>query len=503
MSSTLGAILLFGYFGVLFLISRLTGRNASNTTFFRGNRTAPWWAIAFGMIGTSLSGITMISVPGWVETTGMGYMQMVLGYVVGYYIIAYVLLPVYYRLQLPSIYSYLSDRFGRISYATGASFFILNRTIIASLRLFVVASVLHGLVFSAWGVPFWSSVVISLALIWVYTHRAGIQTIIWTDSFQTLVMFLTVIISLVYVCSALDFGLLDAIAAIRDHANSRMFYLDDWKSPQFFVKQFLTGAFIPVVMTGLDQDMMQKNLACRTLKDAQKNMVTYGYGFIPINLLLLSLGVLLVILAGQLGIAPLPAADKLYPTLATGGYLPSVVGVVFTLGVIAAAYSSADSALTALTTSVTIDILRIPVDQEAKVKRVRLMVHAAMSVAMVVIILLFKALDSGSVIGTLFTSVSYLYGPLLGIYAFGLFTHCKTREWAVPVVAIVSPVVCWLLRGWLLSAYGYSLGYEVLMLNGGLTFGLLWLLKGEGHFEDNRLQRRSTAEAPEAAKGNI
>ncbi|PIE83795.1 MAG: sodium:solute symporter [Bacteroidia bacterium] len=494
MNATLGAILLIGYFGVLFLIARLTGRGASNATFFRGNRTAPWWAIAFGMIGTSLSGITMISVPGWVQTTGMGYMQMVLGYVVGYYIIAYVLLPVYYRLRLPSIYSYLADRFGRVSYVTGAGFFIVNRTIIASLRLFVVASVLHALVFSAWGVPFWASVLISLALIWVYTHRAGIQTIIWTDSFQTLVMFLTVIISLVYVCGALDLGLLDAVAAIGEHEGSRILFLDDWKSPQFFPKQLLTGAFIPVVMTGLDQDMMQKNLACRTLRDAQKNMVTYGYGFIPINLLLLSLGVLLVMLAGRLGLDPLPAADKLYPTLATGGLLPPIVGILFTLGVIAAAYSSADSALTALTTSVTLDILQMPHGQEARVRRVRLVVHAAMSAVMVLIILGFRALDSGSIIGTLFTSVSYLYGPLLGIYAFGLFTHCRTREWAVPLVAIASPVACWLLRGWLLSAYGYSLGYEVLMLNGGLTFALLWLLRGEGRFEDNRLQRRAAEE---------
>lgn len=478
-------LLLVGYFGVLYTIGRFTARRATSSTFYMGNRTSPWWVIAFGMVGTSLSGISLISIPGWVESTGMSYMQMVLGYVVGYYIIAYVLLPVYYRLELPSIYTYLNGRFGLVSYRTGASLFIVSRTVVASFRLFVVAVVLHEMVFEAWGVPFWLSVLITLLLIWVYTHRAGIQTIIWTDTFQTAVMLGCIVLTVGYVCQALDFSLWEAVGAVAEHRDAWVLEWGDWGSKQHFVKQFLTGAFIPVVMTGLDQDMMQKNLGCRNLRDAQRNMISYGWSFLPINLLLLGLGVLLVVFAERMGVDPIPIGDKLYPTLATGSLLPPVVGVLFTLGVIAAAYSSADSALTALTTSFTIDILNLGGAEEGRSRRMRLAVHAGMAGVMLGLILLFRAVGGGSVIALLFTAVGYLYGPLLGLYAFGLFTRCRTRERVVPVVALLAPLVCWGLKCGVVEWWGYSLGYELLLLNGAITFVGLWLFR----------QRRDVVEA--------
>ncbi len=468
-------LLLIAYFGILYTIGRLTARRSTSSTFYRGNRTSPWWVIAFGMIGTSLSGISLISIPGWVETTGMSYLQMVLGYAVGYYIIAYVLLPVYYKLELPSIYSYLNGRFGRVSYRTGASLFIVSRTVVASFRLFVVAVVLHSMVFEGWGVPFWLSVVITLSLIWVYTHRAGIQTIIWTDTFQTVVMLGSIALTVYYICQSLGFSLGEAVEAVAAHRDAWVFEWGDWGSKRHFLKMFLAGAFIPVVMTGLDQDMMQKNLGCKNLRDAQRNMISYGWSFLPINLLLLGLGVLLVIFAERTGLDPIPVGDKLYPTLATGAFLPPVVGVLFTLGVIAAAYSSADSALTALTTSFMIDILGRGEQAEAPRRPLRWLVHAGMAGVILGLILLFHAVGGDSVIGMLFTAVGYLYGPLLGLYAFGLFTKYRTREWLVPFIAVLAPLASWGLKVWVNAQWNYSMGYELLMLNGLLAFLGLWL----------------------------
>lgn len=466
--------LLVGYFGALFLIAYLTSRRVHVRSFTQGSRTVHWAVIAFGMVGVSLSGVSFISVPGWVRESNFHYLQMVLGYVVGYYVIAYVLLPVYYRLKIPSIYSYLGERFGRLSYRTGASLFLVSRLVISSFRLFVVSLVLHDLLFSHWGVPFALTVCVTLALIWLYTYRAGIQTIIWTDTFQTAIMLLALLLTVVCLWRELDFGLVEGVRAIAESPNARVFLFDDWKSSHHFVKQFLSGAFIPVVMTGLDQNMMQKNLACRNLRDAQRNMVCYGYSFIPINLLLLSLGVLLLLFAQREGIGLPERSDQIYPLLAAGGWLPQIVGLLFTLGVISAAFSSADSALTAMTTSFTLDILGVGEDEPLRLRRVLRWVHVAVSLAIVGLILLFRVLAGGTVIDALFTAVSYTYGPLLGLFAYGIFTRRRLREWVVPIASVVAPLACYGVKLLALRLWGYQVGYELLLLNGALMFAVLW-----------------------------
>ena len=367
MSPLITLLLLSGYFAVLMGIAYLTGRGWSTATFYVGKRTAPWPAIAFGMVGVSLSGVSFISVPGLVLHGQFHYMQMVLGYIVGYYAIAYILLPIYYRLRIPSIYSYLHERFGSWSHKTGALLFFISRLTVAALRLMLVANVLQTFIFSAWGIPFWVTVAVTIGLIWLYTHRGGMQTVIWTDVFQTSVMLISLIITIILLFQQLHSPTLEILRRVADSGYASWFEFSDWKSPYHFVKQFLAGMFIPIAMTGLDQDMMQKNLGCRTLRDAQRNMVAYGYAFTPINLLLLGLGVLLILYSQQVAL-PLPAKpDDLYTGVVMAGFLPPIVGLLFTLGIIAAAYSSADSALTALTTSFTLDILgtRNPAHLEA------------------------------------------------------------------------------------------------------------------------------------------
>lgn len=432
--------------------------------------------IAFGMLGVSMSGISVISVPGWVLSNQFHYLQMVLGYVVGYYAIAYLLLPVYYRLKSPSIYSYLAERFGRVSYKTSAVLFLVNRTVIASLRLYVVAAVLHTLVFEAWGIPFPLTIGITLLLIWLYTYRAGIQTLIWTDLFQTGVMFLALGLTVYYVADTLGLGFSSTVEAIAQSPYSEIFSWGDWKSGSHFLKMFLAGAFIPIVMTGLDQDMMQKNLGCRTLRDAQKNMIAYGYGFLPINLLLLSLGVLLVLFLQGQGLELPVKGDDLYPTLATGGLLPPIVSLLFTLGIIAATFSSADSALTALTTSFTLDILNLPTEGNAS-RRTRNWVHFGLSALMLLLILGFRWLNEGSVISALFTAVSYLYGPLLGFFAVGLFTRWQIYDRLAPLAALCGPLLSYAIREYLVWRWGYTMGYELLVLNGALTLLALLVIR--------------------------
>lgn len=476
MGASTTAILLVAYFAVLLLIAYATSRKSDSETFFRGKRTASWQAIAFGMLGVSMSGISVISVPGWVLSNQFHYLQMVLGYVLGYYAIAYILLPVYYKLKTPSIYSYLKERFGVVSYKTSALLFILNRTIIAALRLYVVAAVLHSLVFEPWGVSFPLTVALMLLLIWLYTFRAGIQTIIWTDIFQTAVMLLALILTFFFVGRSLDLNLFDAFKEVASNPLSEVFEWSDWRSPSHFLKMFLTGAFIPIVMTGLDQDMMQKNLGCRTLRDAQKNMIAYGYGFIPINLLLLSLGVLLVVYIQKQGIALPAKGDELYPMLATGGALPPIVGLLFTLGIIAATFSSADSALTALTTAFTLDLLNTS-GKEKKVRHIRNFVHFALSLLILIIILGFHWLNAGSAINSLLTAVSYVYGPLLGLFSFGLFTRRTIKDCYTPLAVIAGPLLSYLFSLLLKQMVGYNMGYELLILNGAITFLILFLLR--------------------------
>lgn len=482
------------YFGLLFAISLWTGRKADEEAFFRGNRSSPWFVVAFGMIGASLSGVTFISVPGWVGTQQFAYMQMVLGYMVGYVVIAYVLMPMYYRLNLTSIYKYLDQRFGPAAYKTGASFFLLSRILGASFRLFLVAMVLDEFVltedFIGVDVPFHVAVEISIALIYVYTFRGGIKTVVWTDTLQTLFMLVGAGMGVYFIVDAMQFeGIGDAVEAVRGSGYAKTWFWDV-NSPLYFWKQFLGGAFIAIVMTGLDQDMMQKNLTCKTLKDAQKNMLSFSTILIFVNLGFLALGALLFMYGQSEGLVEMDAGkmsllnsagemeasgtDKLFPYLALNS-LPVVVGVTFILGLIAAAYSSADSALTALTTSFCIDFLGFEEKKDRDWKqRVRRQVHIGMALVLFVAIMIFHLVNDTAVIAAIFSAATYTYGPLLGMYAFGLFTKLKVRDHLVPLVAVLSPVALYLLNyytdGWL--------GFATLIVNGMLTFlGMLLISK--------------------------
>lgn len=485
MSPALILGIIASYFLLLIVISILTSRNANSEGFFLGNRKSPWFVVAFGMLGASLSGVTFISVPGWVQDTQMTYMQMVLGYVVGYFTIAHLLLPIYYKLNLTSIYTYLDNRFGISSYKTGSAFFLLSRTIGASFRLFIVATVLQVVIFDAWNVPFFVTVLVTIVFIWLYTFRGGIKTIIWTDTLQTAFLLLAVIITIIMIGKELDLGLLGMAKAVSDSQMSRIFVFDDWVSKQHFLKQFVSGAFITIVMTGLDQDMMQKNLSCRNLKDAQKNMKWYGIAFVPANLLFMSLGVLLMLFAQSKGIAPdseLIHADKLYPYLAAE-YLGPVVMIIFILGLMASAYSSADSALTALTTSFTVDILNAGKKEEKRLKKIRTLVHIMFSVILMLVIIVFRIINDKSVVDAIFTVAGYTYGPLLGMFAFGLLTKKQIRDKLVPIIAILSPLIS--LGLYYLVKYlanGYKLGYEILLINGLICFVGLYLIS----FRNNR-----------------
>ncbi len=470
---------IFCYFALLIVIGTYTSRNANNDSFFVGNRQSPWYVVAFGMIGASLSGVTFISVPGWVADTQFSYLQLVIGYLLGYFVIAQVLLPLYYKLNLTSIYSYLETRFGVFSYKTGASYFLLSRILGSSLRLYLVATVLQVAVFDAWHIPFWVTVVVTIMLIWVYTHRGGIKTIIWTDTLQTAVLLMSAGLSVYFLSKQMGFSFPQLFDKISESEYSRVLFFDDWTDKRHFVKQFFSGAFITIVMTGLDQDMMQKNLSCRNLKDAQKNMYWYGFAFLPVNLLFLALGVLLYLYAHAQGMAIPSQTDNLFPIIAIQGHLPKVAAVLFILGIIAAAYSSADSALTALTTSFTVDILNAKRYSDSKLLWVRKRVHIGISVVMALVILAFRALNDQSVISAVFTIAGYTYGPLLGLYAFGLFTKRSVRDQWVPLIAIVSPALCFLLSEFSAQLlWGYKFGFELLIVNGFLTFiGLLAISK--------------------------
>ncbi len=467
-----------GYFLVLLIISYLTGKKADNAAFFLGNRKSPWYIVAFGMIGASLSGVTFISVPGWVVDSQFSYMQMVIGYLLGYLVVANVLMPLYYKLNLTSIYTYLESRFGFFSYKTGAAFFLLSRIIGAAVRLFLVANVLQITVFSEWNVPFIATVVITVLLIWLYTNKGGIKTIIWTDSLQTLFMLLAVGLSVYFISRSLNLDFRSMVKTVADHSLSRVLFFDDLHDKRYFLKQFFSGAFITIVMTGLDQDMMQKNLSCKNIKEAKKNMYWFSIVLVPVNLLFMSLGVLLFVYATSNGISIPEHTDDLFPLIATQGYLQPVVTVLFILGLIAAAYSSADSALTSLTTSFTVDILNTKGLVENALKRIRKRVHVLISVILVIVILIFKVINDQSVISAIFTVAGYTYGPLLGLYSFGLFTKFKVKDKLVPWVALSSPVICYILNIYSETLLGgYQFGFELLILNGLITFTGLYLIK--------------------------
>src|SRR6056297_1453907 len=478
MHPTTVLIIIIGYFALLLLISYFTGRHATNITFFLGNRQSPWYIVAFGMISASLSGVTFISVPGYVMNSSFSYMQIVLGYLLGYAIIANILMPMYYRLNLTSIYTYLEQRFGWRSYKAGASFFLLSRTIGAAFRLFLVANVLQITLFNQWNIPFEATVVITILLIWLYTFRGGIRTIIWTDSLQTLFMLTAVGVTVYLISQQLDLSFSGVVHTVAESKYSKIFFWENWNGEYHFIKQFFAGAFIAIVMTGLDQDMMQKNLSCRNIKEAKKNMYWLSISLIPVNLLFMSLGVMLIVFAQTKGI-PLPEqSDDLFPLIATQGYLSPVVGFFFLIGLIAAAYSSADSALTSLTTSFTVDILDAQNLAEKPLKRLRKKVHVGVSIALVLIIIVFNAVNDQSVISAVFTIAGYTYGPLLGMYSFGLFTKWKVNDKWIPFVAILSPVLSYFISFFSEALFnGYKIGFELLIINGLITFIGLWLLR--------------------------
>ena len=463
------------YFGLLLLIAWITGRKSSgNEAFFIGNHSSPWYIVSIGMIGTSLSGVTFVSVPGMVRSIDMTYMQTVLGFFVGYVLIARILLPLYYKLRLTSIYTYLRDRIGPRGYKTGASFFLLSKLIGAAARLYLVVLILQHYVFDAWHIPFALTAVLSIFLVWLYTFRSGVKTIIWTDTIQALCLVAMLIMIIWQVKEKLGMDFLEMSEAVAMNPHFKIFEFSDWGSTQHFAKQFFSGIFITIVMTGLDQDMMQKNLSCKSLKDAQKNMYTYGFAFTPVNFLFLTLGVLLLIVAEREQITLPVLSDDILPMFCTSGILGSSILIFFTVGIIAAAFSSADSALTALTTTFCVDILNVQEEDARKAKRMRLSVHLLMSVLFALIILVIKEVNNRSVIDAIYMIASYTYGPLLGLFVFGLFTKRLANDRIVPYLCIASPVICFLTDYAAKQMFGYTFGYEMLMFNGAITFAGLW-----------------------------
>lgn len=481
MSPLLILLIFLVYTILIFAVTYFTARKADSHSFFLGNKISPWFVVAYGMIGASLSGVTFMSVPGWVKETQFSYMVVVFGYLFGYFVIALVLLPLYYKLKLTSIYTYLEQRFGFWSYKTGAGFFIISRTLGASLRMFLVINVLQVFVFDAWNIPFWVNVLIFIILIIMYTLKGGIRTIVWTDTLQTTFMLLAVILSIVYISRELGKSVGDLIPVLKESGATKMF-ITDWHHERFFLKQFLSGMFITITMTGLDQEMMQKNLSCRNIKEAQKNMFTFSGILVFVNLLFLFLGAILIIYAQNKGVA-VASSDDLFPAVALR-YLSPVAGIVFLIGLISAAFPSADGALTSLTTSFSIDFLSLqkrPGMNEAKKTRIRYIVHISIALIFFFCILIFRALNDKAVIDKLFTIAGYTYGPLLGLYSFGLFTKRIVNDRITPFIAILSPAVCWILSRYSVELFnGYKFGFELLLLNGLLTYSGLWIFSRKG-----------------------
>jgi len=475
MSVQLAGGILAIYFGLLLVISYITSRGADTNDFFTANRQSPWWLVAFGMIGTSISGLTFISVPGAVGKTYFTYYQVILGHSLGYLTIALVLMPLYYRLNLISIYGYLETRFGFWAYKTGSAFFLLSRTIGSAARLYLAVNVLQIAIFEPIGVPFVLTVFISIALIWLYTHRGGVKTIIWTDTLQTLFLLVALFITIVLVGQQMHMGIGEMIQTINKSPYSHMFEWD-WRHPHFFGKDFLAGVFIAIVMTGLDQDLMQKNLTCKSIGEAQKNMFWFYWVLLFINLLFLALGALLYIYAQSNHIAIPAKTDELYPLLALGGNFGTMVAVTFLLGIIAASYASSDSALTALTTSFCIDFLRIEKFQEAKRNKIKHRVHIGFSVLFFIVIGLFHIFNNQELIGAVFNLAGYTYGPLLGLFAFGLFTKTAIKDRYVPIVCVASPIITYVLETQSQALFG-GFGFAKLILNGAICYLLLWSIR--------------------------
>ena len=486
------------YFLILYIISYFTGKDDSNNVFFKAGRSSKWYIVAFGMVGASLSGVTFISVPGWIESSQFSYLQVVLGYFVGYIVVCYVLLPVYYKLNVTSIYEYLDVRFGKSAHITGAFYFFISRLLGASFRLFLVAIVLQQFVFDSWNIPFPVTVGISIGLIWIYTFKGGIKTIVWTDTLQTLFMILAVIISIISILNSIDLSLSEYFFSDEFKRFNKVFFTEDFNQKNHFLKSFVGGIFVTICMTGLDQDMMQKNLTCKSIEDAQKNMISFSIVLVLVTALFMFLGSLLFTYQDINSII-IPSmdgqirTDLLFPEIALNSELGIILGISFLLGLIAAAYSSADSALTSLTTSFCIDFLGMSQDKNQN-KKTRKIVHVGMSIILMVTIIIFKYVLSSNVIDSLLTVASYTYGPLLGLFAFGLYTNRKLIGNYIYLVVILAPILTYLInisptlyaylseqvilgckfKSWICaSAYAkehfYIFGYELLPLNGLIT----------------------------------
>lgn len=472
-------ITIASYFLILFTISYIAGRKADNEGFFVGNRKSAWYVVAFAMIGSSISGVTFVSVPGMVGISNFSYLQMVLGFVTGQIIIAFVLIPLFYRMNLVSIYEYLENRFGTSSYKTGAWFFFISKILGAAVRLYLVCLTLQLLVFEPFHMPFIMNVILTVALVWLYTFRGGVKSLIWTDSLKTFCLIVSVVLCIYYISTDLKLSFTEMFSTVSDSALSYMFFFDNVNDKRYFFKQFLAGVFTMIAMTGLDQDMMQRNLSCKNFKDSQKNMITSGISQFFIILLFLMLGVLLYTFTSHQGITNPAKSDELFPMIATGGYFPIIVGILFIIGLISSAYSAAGSALTALTTSFTVDILGIKGKTEDTIRKTRKKVHVGMAIVMGIVIFIFNLLNNTSVIDAVYILASYTYGPILGLFAFGILTKRQVRDRYIPLVSILSPILCFILQKnsetWF---HGYQFSYELLIFNALFTFiGLCFLIK--------------------------
>jgi Na+/proline symporter len=486
MQDVLNPLVLIGiiaaYFFTLVGISWWKGKNADEESYFIGNRSSPWYLVAFGMIGDSLSGVTFVSVPGEVGVKHFFYLQIVLGYMAGYFVIAKILLPLYYKLQLTSIYSYLGDRFGTTSQSTGSFYFLLSRTIGAAFRLFISAGVLHLFVFGPLGVPFALSVTIIIVLILLYTLKGGIKSLVWTDTFQSLFLLMGVILTATAILGHMDWSFTEGVQQIVQSDYSQVF---DWEpiNKTYFPKQFLSGMFIAIAMTGLDQNMMQKNLSVRTLPDAQKNVLWFSVIVLIVNVIFVSLGALMYLYASSKGIAIPTRTDELLPLLALD-HLGTFAAIVFLLGIIAATFSSADSVLTTLTTSLYIDILHLDTKKEmtaARKKQIRNFIHAGFAFVLLGVILIFRAINNDAVISGIFTAAGYTYGPLLGLFAFGIYSKHKINDKFTPLVCLAAPLLSFLLATYSETLFGgYKIGFELLLINGLLTMLGLWLIRKNG-----------------------
>ena len=485
MTPTIVIITVLAYFAVLFGVSHLSSRNSDNASFFNGNRRAPWPLVAFAMVGAAISGVTFISVPGMVVDKGYSYLQMVLGFIVGYWVIAFVLVPLFYKRNLLSIYGYLGERFGSSTYRTGAWFFFVSKMLGAAVRFFVVCIVLQTLVCDPLGIPFVVNVAVTIAIVWLYTFRGGVKTLIWTDTLKSFCLIMSMVLCIWFIAQNLDLSWAGVVDSIGRHGSSRIFYFDDPSRGVYFWKQFLAGVFMAIAINGLDQDMMQRNLACRDSRQSQKNMIVSGVMQFFVIALFLVLGTLLVIYVESTPSLSMPEkSDELFGLVAAHESLPVAVGVLFILGLVSAAYSAAGSALTSLTTSFTVDILDASGMEESRLARVRKWVHIAMSATMGLVIVVFYMISEEDAISAVYTLASYTYGPILGLFVFGMFTKRPVNDRLVPVVCIAAPCLCWLVKYFLNESFGYEMSFELLIFNALLTAVGLSLLPGKASVSD-------------------